>query len=152
MLTLTERLQEIMAAKGWGHADLMRVSKQSSSVVSQWLGKSSKHIKTITKLDAIIGIAEASGYSMMWIAQGRGPRFPAQPGTATPKATESSALPYTLDTQLEQFGMLLASIPVARRQAAANALAGWATSGGADVWRDMFLAAVRPSDKQPRRA
>lgn len=72
MSTLIERLEEVMREMSWGRDDLMRVSKQSSSVVSQWLGKSSKIIKTIGKMEAAEGIAEASGYSALWIAKGIG--------------------------------------------------------------------------------
>lgn len=74
---LQERLAEVMHAMGWEHADLMRVSGQSSSVVSQWLGKSSKLIKTIGKIEAAQAIADASGYSALWIAKGILPKRPA---------------------------------------------------------------------------
>ena len=149
MLSLTERLQEIMAAKGWQHADLMRVSGQSSSVVSQWLGKGSKDIKSITKLEAIIGIARESGYSMLWIAEGRGPRFVEQ-GPLVDSGPD--ILAHALDSLLDRFGMLLAAIPPSRREAAAHALAGWATHGGAQVWRDMFAAVAKPAEKRARSA
>lgn len=59
---------------GWEHADVMRVSGQSSSVVSQWLGKSSKIIKTIGKIEAAQRLSDASGYGATWIAKGIPPK------------------------------------------------------------------------------
>ena len=75
MPTLEDRLREVMTSKSWRNADLMRVSGQSSSVVSQWLGKGSKEIKTIGKLEAAQAIAAASGYATLWIAKGIGPKL-----------------------------------------------------------------------------
>ncbi len=63
MQTLQERLREVMAAKGWEQADLMRVSGESSSVVSQWLGKGSKEIKSIGKMEAAERIEAARRWS-----------------------------------------------------------------------------------------
>lgn len=62
-----------MRELSWEHADLVRISGQSSSVVSQWLGKGSKVIKTIGKHEAAQALAHASGYSALWIAKGIGP-------------------------------------------------------------------------------
>jgi hypothetical protein len=73
-MTLQERLEEVMRTMKWAHADLVRVSGQSSSVVSQWLGKGSKTIHTIGKIEAALRIAEASGYSATWIAKGIAPK------------------------------------------------------------------------------
>lgn len=70
MQTLKERLREVMAAKGWEQSDLMRISGESSSVVSQWLGKGSKEIKSIGKMEAAERIEAASGFSSLWIAKG----------------------------------------------------------------------------------
>lgn len=75
MSTLQERLAEVMRARGWEHADLVRISGQSSSVVSQWRGKSSKIIKRIGRMDAAMRIEAASGYSALWLATGEGPKF-----------------------------------------------------------------------------
>lgn len=62
-----------MTEMGWEHADLVRVSGQSSSVVSQWLGRGSKEIHSIRKPEAAQLIAEASGYEPVWIAIGKPP-------------------------------------------------------------------------------
>jgi len=74
-LTLSERLAEVMQAMGWKHADVLAISKESSSVVSQWLGKGSKPIKTMGSVVAAVRLARASGYAAEWIALGEGPRF-----------------------------------------------------------------------------
>lgn len=74
MATLTQRLEEVMRAMRWEHADLVRVSGQSSSVVSQWLGKGSKEIKKIGKMDAALKIEAESGYAALWVATGQGPK------------------------------------------------------------------------------
>jgi hypothetical protein len=63
-----------MAARGWVRDDLIRISGQSQSVVSQWLGKSSKIIKTIGKMEAAQALARESGYESLWIAKGIGPK------------------------------------------------------------------------------
>ena len=79
MSTLIERLHEVMQTESWDHAKLMEVSGQSSSVVSQWLGKGSKVIKTIGKLEAAQGIEAASRFAALWVAKGVGPKFKAEP-------------------------------------------------------------------------
>jgi transcriptional regulator with XRE-family HTH domain len=72
MNTLIERLEAVMKEMGWERDDLVRISGQSSSVVSQWLGKGAKIIKTIGKMEAAEKLADASGYSALWIAKGMG--------------------------------------------------------------------------------
>lgn len=62
-----------MTELGWDHSALVRVSGQSSSVVSQWLGKGSKPIHSIGKMEAAERIEQASGYCALWIAKGKGP-------------------------------------------------------------------------------
>lgn len=69
-MTLKERLELIMARKGWEQKDLVRISGQSSSVVSQWLGKGSKEIKSIGKMEAAAALEKASGFAALWIARG----------------------------------------------------------------------------------
>jgi hypothetical protein len=95
--TLKQRLEEIMAAKGWTRDDLMTHSGQSSSVVSQWLGNvgSSKTIHSIGKIEAAIGLERASGYSALWIAKGKGPKM----------APSDSQWPFKLTTR-GQYGDL----------------------------------------------
>lgn len=64
-----------MENMAWDHAKLMAVTGQSSSVVSQWLGKGSKLIKSIGKMEAAEAIERESGYSALWVAKGLGPKF-----------------------------------------------------------------------------
>lgn len=78
-VTLVDRLQEVMAAMRWTHADLVRVSGESSSVVSQWLGNGSKTIKSIGSLRAAMNIERASGFSALWVAKGDGPKRLSRP-------------------------------------------------------------------------
>lgn len=92
-MTLVERLKIVMDAMKWTHADLVRVSGQSSSVVSQWLGKSSKIIKTIGKLEAAEAIEQASGFCALWIAKGIGPQRVSPPHVAEPPAPYGSPSP-----------------------------------------------------------
>ena len=72
MSTLEERLREVMGAKGWERRDLVRITGQSSSVVSQWLGHGSKTIHSIQKIEAALALERASGFSAAWIAKGIG--------------------------------------------------------------------------------
>jgi len=78
MSSLEERLREIMAAKGWERRDLVRVTGQSSSVVSQWLGRGSKTIHTIQKIEAALALEKESGFAAAWIAKGLGPKRAAE--------------------------------------------------------------------------
>ena len=132
MATLQQRLEEVMKAKNWEHADLMRVSGQSSSVVSQWLGKGSKDIKEIGKLEAAIYLERASGYSALWIAKGLGPKH----AHTTPTVAREPGARYDTPAQtLAQLGRLLAAVPPSHREAVAANMAGWARDGGADHWQ-----------------
>jgi hypothetical protein len=153
MPTLKERLEEVMRAAHWEHADLVRVSKQSSSVVSQWLGKGSKEIKSIGKLDAAIYIERESGFSALWVAKGIGPKraaMAAHTSSASSAAIAASltAMPYSADQVLERMGMLLASVPIANRPALADVLRGWALDAGADDRRHVLLALISPLEKR----
>lgn len=98
--TLQERLAEVMTAMKWGHADLVRVSKQSSSAVSQWLGKGSKTIHSIGKLEAAIYIEQASGFAALWVAKGIGPKMASHPPPAPPKNFTGKRTPTPSDWQL----------------------------------------------------
>jgi len=103
MPTLTERLTEVMLAMGWEHADLVRVSGESQSVVSQWLGKGSKDIKSIGKTEAAERIEQESGFASLWIAKGKGPKMAANAGQ-----------PISLERALPVVLHALAAIPPAR--------------------------------------
>jgi transcriptional regulator with XRE-family HTH domain len=146
MAKLSERLQEVMDAKGWTHADLVRISQQSSSVVSQWLGKGSKEIKSIGKLGAALRLSEASGYSAVWIAEGVGPRMTtafSATSLLSPLAREQPP-PWRPHYEiLSDLRKLLRDVPVEARSAFADLLAGWAKCGGEDDREQLLLALLR---------
>jgi transcriptional regulator with XRE-family HTH domain len=75
-MTLSERLAELMAAKGWTRQQLQQAAGVSSSVISQWLGKGTKEIKSIGDTAAAERLAQATGYALLWIAKGQGPKKP----------------------------------------------------------------------------
>lgn len=145
-----------MQAMKWEHADLVRVSKQSSSVVSQWLGKGSKTkiIKTIGKLEAAIYIERESGYSALWVAKNIGPKKPAKALVPVAQTTMQPSGGYlTRERVLEELGALLKSAPPEFLPAIANNLSGWALAGGADQWLLALtpLLAAEPT-KRPKQA
>lgn len=74
MSDLKTRLAEVMRAARWEYPDLVRESGESHSVVSQWLGRGSKEIKTIGKMEAAVRLERATGFSALWIAKGIGPK------------------------------------------------------------------------------
>lgn len=156
MSDLQTRLAEVMQAMKWEHADLVRVSKQSSSVVSQWLGKGSKTkiIKSIGKLEAAIYIERESGYSALWVAKNLGPKKPAkEPAAALALATQPPNVLLSADRVLEEMGAMLKALPPEYRQAVANNLSGWALDGGTNHWR-LALAPLllAPQSKRPKTA
>jgi hypothetical protein len=140
MATLKERLEEVMDAMGWEHRDVMRASGQTSSVVSQWLGKGSKEIKSIGKLEAVLGIERESGYSALWVGKGLGPKM------APAKRAAAAA---SLDTLLEDLSAALATVPPGQRGAVASNLHGLAMDGGAEHWQVALKALLQ---KQRARA
>jgi len=91
MPTLLKRLTEIMTAMGWQHADLVRISGASQSVVSQWLGKGSKTIHSIGNMQAAENIERASGYAALWIAKGLGPKLVSQSQPPSVTAPQTGA-------------------------------------------------------------
>lgn len=132
MSTLKERLEEVMAACGWTHKDVVRLSGQSSSVVSQWLGKGSKEIKSIGKVEAAFALARASGYSATWLAKGIGPKrrvHVVSPGAPT-VAAEPTARYIVPSVVLEDLTLLLARVPPDLRTAVADLLSGIARDSG----------------------
>lgn len=140
-----------MDAMGWQQADLKRVSRQTNSVVSQWLGKGSKLIKSIGKMEAAENIEQASGYAALWIAKGVGPKRV----TAGPLSARESPAQYMTPSQvLDQLSDILARLPADRRRAVAENLAGLAMEGGAYPWRAAVLAAITAEEpsKAPRAA
>jgi hypothetical protein len=139
MLALKDRLAEVMTAMSWDRSDLVRVSKQSSSVVSQWLGHGSKEIRTIAKLEAVLAIERESGFSALWVAKGKGPKRAPVPINRL-VAQEPPAAFYAPPVILEQLAALLATVPPAERSAVAANLHGLAMDGGASHWQTALTA------------
>lgn len=137
-----------MRTMRWEHADLVRVSGQSSSVVSQWLGKGSKDIKTIGKIEAALNIERASGYSALWVAKHIGPKMaPRPPPQTTLRVGEPAPSYFDADTTLEALRGLLGNVPAPMRVAVGDVLAAWAREGGRDDRKAALLALMRPSSK-----
>jgi hypothetical protein len=128
-----------MATNGWQHADLVRISGESSSVVSQWLGKTDKPTKSIGRVRTALRLGEASGYCAEWIADGTGPKKP-PPRLVRPQLASEPAAAYTFSDCLQDLAAALEALPAAHREAAATNLAGLARDGGAEHW----MRALRP--------
>lgn len=153
MPSLRERLEEVMAAMQWQHADLMRASGQSSSVVSQWLGKGSKEIKSIGALEAAIYLERATGYSALWLAKGQGPKFASgKPLPAAHTAQEPAAPWENPAGTLYALRELLRRVPADMRRPFGDVLSGWAESGGQDDRTAALLALLGASEKRQTRA
>lgn len=75
MSTLEERMAELMAESGWTVGEIAEIAKVSSSAVSQWING-----QTLTiKLEPAILLERESGYSALWLANGKGPKKPLNP-------------------------------------------------------------------------
>jgi transcriptional regulator with XRE-family HTH domain len=125
MPTLQERLAEIMEAKKWAYPDLVRVSGESRSVVSQWLGRSSKTIKSIGKVQAAERIEAESGYAALWIAKGLGPKM--LPAAEASDAAGASATPFVPSSPGARYlvlrlGELLATLDSTDKKSASGIL------------------------------
>lgn len=146
-----------MQAKGWLYPDLVRESGESRSVVSQWLGRSSKLIKSIGKMQAAERLEVASGYCALWIAKGIGPKFLA--GTVpmeadsgsnrTPPAPNAEA---SLAQALEVMGLALAvEMSSERRAELAEALSAWARYAGRARYRETVAELLAPTEARPEK-
>lgn len=147
MQTLKARLERIMLEHGWDHAQLMRVTGQSSSAVSQWLGKGSKEIKSIGSLEAALRLADATGYHALWLAEGKGPPKPyAAPALPDPAAPTRAAEPgrgyLPASRTLDDLRALLSSTAAPMRPAVAELLSAWALSGGAENLTSALCALI----------
>lgn len=151
MLSLPERLHEVMQATGWDRADLMRITGQSSSVVSQWLGKGSKEIATIGSLEAAIGIERASGFSALWVAKGIGERMVQRMPTKL-QVNEPQAAYLTPERTLIAMSQMLAMVAPELRRTFGDLLHGWAEDGGDPARIPALLAVLGVSGKSLRRA
>ena len=163
MDTLEERLREVMDAMGWDRTDVMRVSQQSSSVVSQWLGNASKTIKTIGKLEAAIYLERATGFSALWIAKGMGPKraHPTAQRTSEPVRLHhvgepsngyTAQHPATIEQALDCLENALSQAPEGSREIVATNLAGWVRDGTRGPWRQVVQHLLTDLSGKQRRA
>ena len=151
MATLQERLHELMAECGFEHADLVRISGETSSVVSQWLGKTERPTKRVGRVSSAIRLSRASGFCAEWIADGIGPKKP--PARLVPPlvASEPPAA-YTRTDCLADLAAALEALPPAHREAVATNLAGLARDGGAEPWMRSLRALLTPDGTSGKRA
>lgn len=150
--TLVERLQIVMKAKGWKHADLVSITGMSSSVVSQWLGHGSKTIKTIGKMEAAMKLQAESGFSALWIVKGAGPRHLPQGTTFTPPLAAKEPAGRYLDPIADAVQALAAALTAASgstRAAAASLLHSLALNPEEAAVISRQLTALVESGKQP---
>lgn len=145
MTTLQDRPDELMQAMKWTQQDVMRISGQSSSVVSQWRGKGTKLIKTIGKIAAAEALSRASGYSALWIATGAGPKRVESSGST---AHSPPAPPYTVDPgprwAVDVLAAALDELDLDQRTLAANALQTLALAPDSIKARAAVATALKP--------
>jgi len=72
-MSLADRIQEVLDASKLSVAELAKEAGVTPSAVYQWLGKSSKEIKTIQLRPALL-IERKTGFSALWISAGEGPK------------------------------------------------------------------------------
>lgn len=70
MSTLQERMRELMDESGWSVGEIADRAAVSSSAVSQWVNGPTLSIK----LEPAIKLERDSGYSALWLANGKGPK------------------------------------------------------------------------------
>jgi transcriptional regulator with XRE-family HTH domain len=135
-------------------------SKKTRAELAAKLGVSVQAIGQVVNGDSktmsaenTVRAARALEVDAYWLATGEGSMSPPQPplGVMETPATYVVAEGQT-EKLLIEFGALLGGIPAERRQAAADALAGWARDGGADHWRQMFQALVSMESSSKRQA
>ena len=69
-MALKDRINEIIKA-GYSKAEIARAAGKTPSAVTQWLTGETKEIKA----DSAAGIQAKTGFSAVWIATGKGPRY-----------------------------------------------------------------------------
>lgn len=76
--TLQERMVELMTATGWTVGEIARIAGVTSAAVSQWVGNGAgKQSKSIGNAEAALRLEKASGFSWIWLAQGKGQKLAA---------------------------------------------------------------------------
>lgn len=84
MSDLQERIAELMSSTGWTVGKISELAGVSSSAVTQWKDGPTKSIS----LEPAIRLERESGYSALWIANGKGEKLAKLP---EPTADEDSA-------------------------------------------------------------
>ena len=139
-----------MSTEQWDYGALVTASGQSKSVVSQWLGRGSKVINSIGKMQAAERLEAASRFNALWIAKGEGPKL------KLPTPTEMTASPaadrLSLDAALDVLGTALTHTDPTIREALAASLAGWAREGGKKHWRGMVSQLLTETEPAKRAA
>lgn len=136
--TFTERLRIAFAASGVTRAQLAAVLRSpngtrgvSVSSIGQLLSGTSKSMNAENAARA----ARFLGVNYFWLCTGEGDMR----GNNNPTSVEQA---------LDVLADALAELSPAEREPAAEALKGWARSGGAGPWRAMFSALFRHKGKQ----
>lgn len=145
MSTLQHRLERIMEEMRWTRAQLVEASGESSSVVSQWLGKGSKIIKTMGSLRAALRLQERTGYNALWIATGEPPEKPQNPSLQVEERPASYAGRWTDQQTLNHVEALCSRIHPELRPAFAELLQRSVLNGFTDQRTSAMLALVSAS-------
>jgi transcriptional regulator with XRE-family HTH domain len=104
-MTMAERINEAIKASGKTQADIARACKVSDSAVTQWIKGPVKGLKAETAL----ALADATGYRMQWILNGRGPKLRADRDRVA-GAPESQPSSQTFSVDAERLATLLDEI------------------------------------------
>ena len=146
MSTLENRFREVMTTMSWSRQDLIRVTGQSSSVVSQWLGGGSKPIHSIGRIEAALAIERESGFFATWVAKGMGPKR--RPAAPTWQVAEPGApyvpVPLAPDVVVDRLAQLLDQLDVGQQAPALQALAALVTAPDSPKARAAVLRAISP--------
>lgn len=77
MNTLKDRIEEIFRDFDLEVGSLAKIAGVSSSAVSQWIGKGKgRPVQTIGKQEAAERIEKHTGLCALWVAKGKGPKYP----------------------------------------------------------------------------
>jgi hypothetical protein len=87
-----------VAAKRWTVGEIARIAGVTSAAVSQWVGNGAgKQSKSIGNAEAALRLEKASGFSWIWLAQGKGPKLAATAETKVPDVAEEIQLGNALE-------------------------------------------------------
>lgn len=145
--TFGKRLELALEQRGKSRADLARMLRSpktgelgiSPSAVAQLINGKSHSANGENTVRA----ARFLGVSAYWLGTGEGPMTENKAQPLVVVAAEPVATYFDRGMLLEQFGMLLATIPEPLRNTFADVLAGWARSGGREDRRDVLLSLLQ---------